>query len=1174
MKNNYFTKKPKKCFIAFLILFCGLFANTVMGQAQGTFTWKTTGGVDNNWTTPGNWTKTGTTSGSGAADTFPGETLGRRFDIAIVATGATAVAPVIPARVDAYAVYRLDINNSATVPTGAVVTVDIGATLNIGDQNSNQVRLFGGTLINNGAVNISSTGAGFTSFPVTGIIGLSPTSLPTVPTEYGYKGTGTLSINMPNANFANSGAISVTGNSAAVTTPNDNANVTYKFELNNPTITLGPSAGATIAAIRAAGGNNANKLIIAGTGLTMGTVGTPMLKPSLIILNPGANVTVNAGTTLTQYVDAASATNTITLFSSGAAFTTNLTNNGTINILGASTRSGLNFSTGILAAGPPITTAKQVFNFTNNGTFNVNMNIPSSNFAPIATSDGGGYNVSNAFNIVNTGVMSLTNSGTGTALYASQAYNAPPLTLTNSGTLNLNGATSSGSPTFANIPNIKASINNSGVINSNNELANAVFTNTSTGTIAFANAAAGATANALVTGTFVTNDGKIQTGSGSAKLNNIGLIAALSATSSVEPGGSGKGIADFNKTGSAVVLGKLVVQVAGNTAAGTDFDQIKNSFLDGGFDVTGATLDVTGISGTATPVDIVLANGVGTIAGPFASVIGLTSGWSVDYSTAGKVQLVYSAASPTSNLWTGGTSTDWTDGTNWSAGVPDQNSDVTIGTGTFQPTIATNVNINSLAINVGATLAVTVNNLTVTGAITNSGSMSLASNANLIQGGTTNTNAGNITVTRNSNALSRLDYTIWSSPVAVQELLAFSPATDLSRFYNYNETTNFYNAVTPSGTPFTIGAGYLIRMPNTAVTAPATQTFAGAFTGIPNNGNISKAVTYLDATHGYNMLGNPYPSTIDAQAFILANTLQIENSLYFWRKINGAAGSAYAVYNSLGATTATPSSALPNGTIQVGQGFFVKAKVGATSVSFTNALRVANTGNQFFKTKQVAKDRVWLNLSNTAGAFSQVLVGYTADATSGVDMYDAKYFNDSATALTSNINNEEYTIQGRQAFDASDVVALNFKTDAAGDYTIALDHFDGVFATGQDIYLKDNTTGAETDLKAGGYAFTATAGVDNTRFSLKYQKTLKVDVPVFNDNSVRVYKNNGLLYVNSGSVAINNIKVFDIQGRLIAEQKEVKATTAIIKNLKATYQVLIVKITGEDNNVVTKKVVN
>ena len=83
-----------------------------------------------------------------------------------------------------------------------------------------------------------------------------------------------------------------------------------------------------------------------------------------------------------------------------------------------------------------------------------------------------------------------------------------------------------------------------------------------------------------------------------------------------------------------------------------------------------------------------------------------------------------------------------------------------------------------------------------------------------------------------------------------------------------------------------------------------------------------------------------------------------------------------------------------------------------------------------------------------------------------------------------------------------------------------------------------------------------------------------MDAPAFNDNSVSVYNNNGTLYVNSRAKAINNVKVYDIQGRIIAQQNNVKANTATISNLKATHQVLIVKVTSEDNKVISKKVVN
>lgn len=240
-------------------------------------------------------------------------------------------------------------------------------------------------------------------------------------------------------------------------------------------------------------------------------------------------------------------------------------------------------------------------------------------------------------------------------------------------------------------------------------------------------------------------------------------------------------------------------------------------------------------------------------------------------------------------------------------------------------------------------------------------------------------------------------------------------------------------------------------------------------------------------------------------------------------------------------------------------------------------MRTANNSNQILKTKNVVeKDRIWLNLTNTTGVFSQTLVGYMDGATQGVDAgIDGAYINDSPVALTSNINGEEYTIQGRSLpFDPSDVVPMNFKTDVAGDYNITLDQFDGVFASGQDVYLVDSKTGAETNLKLGAYTFNTAAGTDNARFSLKYQKTLGVNASALNENNVSVYKDKGTLHVNSGSTTIDNIKVFDIQGRLIAEQKKVKTNTVSIKDLEATQQVLIVKITSLDNTVINKKVAN
>jgi len=528
----------------------------------------------------------------------------------------------------------------------------------------------------------------------------------------------------------------------------------------------------------------------------------------------------------------------------------------------------------------------------------------------------------------------------------------------------------------------------------------------------------------------------------------------------------------------------------------------------------------------------------------------------------------------------GATSTTWT--TSWSNGTPDSTVEAVID-GTYSGAA---FDAKKLTVNASKSLTVSSGNMTIQNEVINNGTLIVENNANLIQVNNT-TNTGNVVVNRNSNPLYRLDYTIWSSPVlGTQTLAQFSPSTSQSpnRFYTYDTANNQYdNTNVPTTATFGKAAGYLIRMPNTDPTlnydaGTATLAYPGVFTGVLNNGTISKSI--LDTGSGYNMIGNPYSSTISADAFMTANTASIESALYFWRKTNLAGGSAYAIYTPLGGvgTTASTSGVVltPNGTIQVGQGFFVKAKAGATSVSFTNAMReTAPTSTQFLRTRKVDQlDRVWLNLTNASGVFSQALVGYTANATLGVDAYDGPYFNDSPVALTSNINGGEYTIQGRPAFDATDVVPLNFKTDVAGDYTIAMDHADGVFATGQDVVLVDNTTGTETSLKTSSYSFTAVAGTANTRFALKYQKTLGTNKAVFGENNVAVYRSKGTLYVNAGDVTIANIKVYDVQGKLVTELKNVKATSATIANLKATNQVLVVKITSQDNKIVTKKVVN
>ncbi|TRX27551.1 T9SS sorting signal type C domain-containing protein [Flavobacterium franklandianum] len=519
--------------------------------------------------------------------------------------------------------------------------------------------------------------------------------------------------------------------------------------------------------------------------------------------------------------------------------------------------------------------------------------------------------------------------------------------------------------------------------------------------------------------------------------------------------------------------------------------------------------------------------------------------------------------------------TTW-NGTTWSNGAPTSSTTAIIA-GNYN--VSTNISACTLTVNNNAVVSIPSGyNVTLNGAITvSSGSFTLNNNANLIQ--TSNAaNSGNIIVKRNSSALMRLDYTAWSSPVTNNTSLflqSFSPATSSNRFYNYTTSTNLYTEITsPATTNFALGKGYLIRISNNHPTTPTVWN--GSFTGVPNNGIIPITMTNGGVGKRFNLVGNPYPSTISMTQFVADNNTKITGTLYFWRKTNGLTNPTYCTWvNGVFTSNGGAQVVNPNGIIQTGQGFFVEALNSATSVTFNNGQRIANNANQFFKTKVVERSTIWLNATNSIGNFSQMALSYVSEATQGVDDFDGKYYNDGAIALNSVLDNTDYVIQGRALpFDGTDEVPLSFKATNPGNYTIAIDHVEGLFSGSQDIILKDNETGTETNLKNGGYTFSAPTGATNSRFSLKYQKTLGTNTVVFDENSLVVFKKNGNINIKSNGTFIDNVKLYDIRGRLLFEKTKVNANETSIESLKYANQVLIVQITSNDNKVINKKVAN
>ncbi|WP_289663705.1 DUF7507 domain-containing protein [Flavobacterium panacagri] len=529
-------------------------------------------------------------------------------------------------------------------------------------------------------------------------------------------------------------------------------------------------------------------------------------------------------------------------------------------------------------------------------------------------------------------------------------------------------------------------------------------------------------------------------------------------------------------------------------------------------------------------------------------------------------------------------STTW-NGSSWSNGVPGLTRRAIINSAATQPFTA-NTTACSLLINVpnGASDPNVIIpegvTLTITNEVTSNGKLVFESGASLVQ--TTNAiNTGEI-VYKRKISVRRYDLTYWSMPVTRTgfSMHEFSPGTLGDKYYTYDPSGGWtidYNGITP----MVIGKGYSIRAPqNYDINVKAD--FIGTFTGIPNNGNIPAAVV----SGKWNLIGNPYPSAISADKFTADNPGI--GALYFWAHVNLPIQSTtdqylyykddFVVYNSLGSTTTGSSNAF-QGYIGATQGFIVKAP--AATVNFNNDQRRASHNGQFYKTDQsaaVEKNRVWLNFTNASGTFKQILVGYATGATNTTDIdFDAVSMGSNPDIDFYSINNsKKLSIQGRALpFVNSDLIPLGYMLSTAGDYTVAIDHADGLFGSGQDVFLEDKTTGKITNLRLADYTFNSAAGTFNSRFVLRYTNTtLGTDDFENISDGIIVSVKNKIVRISSSKELINDVTIYNILGQEIFSKKKINSTDLEIPNLQTGNQVLLVKTALQNGYISTKKIIN
>lgn len=584
-------------------------------------------------------------------------------------------------------------------------------------------------------------------------------------------------------------------------------------------------------------------------------------------------------------------------------------------------------------------------------------------------------------------------------------------------------------------------------------------------------------------------------------------------------------------------------------------------------------------------------------------------------------------------IWDGSEATnDWMEPLNWSDDtIPTPADCVIIPVTGNDPVLYTNDDGDGLNLTIhnGATLTIQSDaSVTIVDYIDieATGTLQINDSGSLIQVNDVPTipNSGNITMDRDAN-IRRTDYVYWSSPVANFNVGNISTGTPANYIYEWIPTVP--NGFTPppvipicfgdwigSSGAMTNGKGYIVRGPNSFTNTPAV--FTSTFNGVPNNGVITRAITSGNntSTNGnftynpygndlltvtpfddnWNLIGNPYPSALDAEAFLtLPSNNIIEGAVHIWThgSILGSYTdsfyddyaqnyniSDYTTFNFSGTNTYQDETF--SGQIASGQGFFVLALNDSEtgSVTFNNSMRQlsANYDNsQFYRlssnnqsnsstSSSLEKHRIWLNLIAPSELASSILVGYIENATLEKDrLYDAYNMEVNALNIYSKIGEDRMVIQGRPLpFDENDQVPLGTVVTETGIHTISIAGVDGLFINeSQNIYLEDTYTNIIHDLRVSPYTFMVNEPATfDDRFILRYTNEA-LSIPEYNNSpDITIVAPKGkYIKVISNNETIKNVTVFDLLGRVLIDKKDINQLELILNNISLSDGAYIVK---------------
>ncbi len=238
--------------------------------------------------------------------------------------------------------------------------------------------------------------------------------------------------------------------------------------------------------------------------------------------------------------------------------------------------------------------------------------------------------------------------------------------------------------------------------------------------------------------------------------------------------------------------------------------------------------------------------------------------------------------------------------------------------------------------------------------------------------------------------------------------------------------------------------------------------------GIPFNFPVTYTSAGMPGYDGWNLIGNPFPSTIDWNAASGWTKTNISGSIY--TTDNGGIGIQTAAWNGVTGTN--------GGTryVAMGQGFWVKADgSGSPVLQATENIKAAGVQTTFFREADPSN---LLRITMAQGLIrDEAVIHFREDATEDYDLHaDAlKLANTTFNLSTLQADGKALAINSLSSITCNAAIQLNIENAANGNYLLKFSEYES-FPANIDILLFDNLTGQKTNIEGSSpYNFTVSA---------------------------------------------------------------------------------------------------